>query len=53
MTQDRLKQAMNIFSRVADVDPSERSRLLDEACGSDTLLRRKWNHCCVTIRRRH
>jgi serine/threonine protein kinase len=32
---------MNIFSRVADVDASERSRLLDEACGSDELLRRE------------
>ncbi len=41
MTEDRLKQAMNIFSRVADVDPSERSRLLDEACGSDELLRKE------------
>lgn len=41
MMPGRLQQIEALFSRVVDLDPVQRARILDEACGSDLELRRE------------
>ena len=41
MTDNRQKQAMNIFLRATEVEGSQRTQLIQDECGTDTELRKE------------